>query len=162
MDYPDNYEEMTSIEKIEFHFPLLKGGTGYRNTSPESMDYNCLAWALGIAWAHYNPTQHCPGYYWFPGVRRIWNCDTITEIFEKHGYQRCDSYELEEGFEKVVFYVDADGKPTHFARQLENGKWTSKLGNLNDIEHDDLAALSGETGYHNIERVLWRPRHRKA
>ena len=52
-----------------------------------------------------------------------------------------DTYDLEDGYEKVVFYSDENGTPTHFARQLTSGKWTSKLGNLNDIEHDTLDSL---------------------
>ena len=32
---------------------------------------------------------------------------------------------------------------THIARQLPNGRWTSKFGNWEDIEHTTLAALDG-------------------
>jgi hypothetical protein len=48
--------------------------------------------------------------------------------------------EPEPGFEKVALYADAAGIPTHAARQLSGGKWTSKLGRREDIEHalDDL------------------------
>ena len=60
---------------------------------------------------------------------------------ESHDYKACESYELEEGYEKVVFYIDDNGVPQHFARQLSSGKWTSKLGDLNDIEHDTLESL---------------------
>jgi hypothetical protein len=141
-DLPDNYEQLTSIEKIEIvHFPALRGGQGYKDTSDPTIDYNCLAWALGINWTRYDPLPHCAGYFWFPGVEREWNEKTIRKIFENHGYAICDSYDLEQGYEKVVFYIDEGGEPQHFARQLENGKWTSKLGELNDIEHDTLESL---------------------
>ena len=49
---------------------------------------------------------------------------------------------LESGFVKVALY-GSNLFYTHAARQLPNGKWTSKLGRGEDIEHDspdDVAA----------------------
>ena len=57
-------------------------------------------------------------------------------------YVRCDTPELEEGCEKIAIYAIVD-KPTHVARQLPNGRWTSKLGGLKDIEHATLDDLAG-------------------
>jgi hypothetical protein len=31
--------------------------------------------------------------------------------------------------------------PTHFSRQLENGRWTSKLCDAFDVEHETLEAV---------------------
>jgi hypothetical protein len=45
------------------------------------------------------------------------------------------------GREKVALYA-VDAVPTHAARQLPNGWWTSKLGPNVDIEHADLSALA--------------------
>jgi len=45
--------------------------------------------------------------------------------------------------EKVAIFADAQGAPTHAARQLESGAWTSKCGTLEDIEHNSLANLEG-------------------
>jgi hypothetical protein len=71
------------------------------------------------------------------------------------GFEPCDSGEVEEGFEKVAIYTDAGGEPTHAARQLANGRWTSKLGYLEDIEHD-LDAVAG-THYGRVRAFLRRP-----
>ena len=49
----------------------------------------------------------------------------------------------------------AEGLPTHMARQLASGQWTSKLGKSVDIEHE-LHALAGER-YGEVVRVLARP-----
>lgn len=141
MDLPPNYDDLTSIEKIETVFPSLKYGNGYEATSEATIEYNCLSWALGINYFRYDPEPRCAGYFWFPGVEREWSTRAIRKIFEYHGYTQCDSYDLEEDFEKVVFYVDSTGRPGHFARQLANGKWASKLGDLNDIEHDKLESI---------------------
>jgi hypothetical protein len=32
---------------------------------------------------------------------------------------------------------------THAARQLENGNWTTKFGDFEDVEHIDLICLEG-------------------
>lgn len=48
--------------------------------------------------------------------------------FEHLGYRVCTSGMLEEGVEKIALYAASDGEPTHAARQLANGGWTSKLG----------------------------------
>jgi hypothetical protein len=140
-DFPDDYELLPSTARLELEIPALKGGNGYRDTSEETLVYNCLSWALGITWTRYEPTPRCAGYYWFPGVPRKWDEPTLKKVFEIHKFRVTDNYELEPGYEKVVFYVDSAGIPTHFARQLPNGKWTSKMGDLNDIEHDTLEII---------------------
>ena len=45
------------------------------------------------------------------------------------------------GYEKVCIYVNEDGSPEHVSRQLASGKWTSKIGRFEDIEHSTLAGL---------------------
>lgn len=65
------------------------------------------------------------------------------------------SLELDDGYEKVALYVDNAGIPTHMARQLPNGEWTSKLGQLEDISHNDLDALEG-TQYGRLYCILAR------
>ena len=57
----------------------------------------------------------------------------------------CGNGSLEDGYEKVAIYA-RDGELTHAARQLRDGRWTSKLGKYEDIEHDSLEALYGD-GY---------------
>lgn len=55
--------------------------------------------------------------------------------------------EYEPGFEKVALFADG-GLPLHVARQLRDGRWTSKLGGLADINHEALRCLEGgEYGY---------------
>jgi hypothetical protein len=38
-----------------------------------------------------------------------------------------------------------------------SGKWTSKIGELEDIEHDGLSALEGKA-YGTLAQILKRPR----
>jgi hypothetical protein len=57
--------------------------------------------------------------------------------------------------EKVALFADPAGIPTHAARQLASGQWTSKLGQAEDIEHE-LRALEGEI-YGVVALILKRP-----
>jgi hypothetical protein len=71
------------------------------------------------------------------------------------GYGICESEQVEPGFEKVALFADPQGSPTHAARQLPSGRWTSKLGAMEDIEHD-LHDLEG-TAYGSVVLVMKRP-----
>jgi len=74
----------------------------------------------------------------------------------------CDDDSLEQGFEKVAIYVDEeDDMPSHMARQLESGWWTSKCGNLQDITHQTLSALEGgqDYGYGKVTCIMKRKRN---
>ncbi len=62
----------------------------------------------------------------------------------------------EPGIEKVAIFADESGCPKHMARQLPSGKWTSKLGHDEDIEHSDLAVLEGGD-YGRVVSILARP-----
>jgi hypothetical protein len=78
----------------------------------------------------------------------------ILEILASYGYtERADNDGLEEGYVKVAIYADSDKWPTHFARQLKNGNWTSKAGELMDFEHDDLHCLQCED-YGELDHIL--------
>jgi hypothetical protein len=58
-----------------------------------------------------------------------------------HGYARCDDAGYDRGWVKIAVYVKA-GNAEHFARQLPNGRWVSKLGPLVDIEHSAAADVA--------------------
>jgi hypothetical protein len=133
-------------------FPGLLG-TVYRVTSPPDPDYNCIAWAAGVTddwwWPH--PESRA---FWPPGVTRAPTVAAFEEAFAWLGYTPCEAEGYETGFEKVALYATADGRPTHMARQLPDGRWTSKLGEQVDIEHE-LHALAGDL-YGAVVRILRR------
>lgn len=100
-----------------------------RCTSPATDDYNCIAWAYGRddVWCQ-------PGFFW-PIPRQEDTIEAYKELFLSIGYRCCENASYEKGFQKIALYIK-DGCPTHAARQLPTGKWTSKLGHNIDIEHD--------------------------
>ena len=112
-------------------------------TSEFSEEYNCFAWALGDDSRWIDPTADYAQRT--ADVSNESSINSVVGLFRSAGYELCDDGSLEDGYEKVAIYVK-DGEPTHAARQLENGRWTSKLGKYEDIEHDSLEALNGD-GY---------------
>jgi hypothetical protein len=119
----------------EHLFPDL-ARTGYQITSPPDPIYNCIAHAAGFTGAWWWPDPD--GFdYWPPGVPRERTLTTFIEAFATLGFVPCSDGAPDSGWEKVAIYAtDAtDEGPTHAARQLENGRWSSKLGPDDDIEH---------------------------
>lgn len=74
------------------------------------------------------------------------------------GYEKGDDFGLEIGIEKVAIFADENFLPTHAARQLEDGAWTSKLGEEEDIMHVQLDHVSGLV-YGVPVLVMRRPRN---
>jgi len=129
-----------SKEVIELLFPGLID-SGFSIMSPETPEYNCLAWTAGDTEAWWEPDAFNLG-YWPSNAPREFSIDAYIKAYETLGYTCCENAEYEEGFEKIVLFVNSYGKLTHAARQLNSGKWTSKLGQLEDIEHS-LEGLVG-------------------
>ncbi|MBI4658306.1 MAG: hypothetical protein HY735_05550 [Verrucomicrobia bacterium] len=65
---------------------------------------------------------------------------------------------LEPDFEKVVLNVDEQhGRVTHAARQLPDGRWTSKLGPQWDINHLLEGLCGPRPAYGDVAQILRRP-----
>lgn len=129
----------------------------YRVTSLSDGTYNCVAWAVGDTSHFWDDVRikgrRVKGYYWPPGI----SADTIDgwkQVFALHGYTECESRSFDVEFEKVAIYALLD-EPSHVARQLDGGKWTSKLGKGCDIEHSTLDLLQGEE-YGTVEVIMQR------
>jgi hypothetical protein len=146
-------------DTIESLFPGLQA-TGYEIKSPQSTAYNCIAWAAGESHRLWWPSSAPSDAYWPAAIDREETIEAFVRAFQILGYEPSESDELEVAFEKVALYVDSTLTPTHMARQLESGVWTSKIGiALEDIDHTTLAALEGDR-YGAVVRILKRPRTR--
>ena len=117
-------------------FPALDD---FSVTSPEEGRYNCVAWAAGVNTRWWWPDASS---YWPPEAPLESNVAAFIAVFRAIGYEPCDNGSLQDGFEKVAIYESASGVK-HMARQLRTGRWTSKLGGLEDIEHACPAELEG-------------------
>jgi hypothetical protein len=135
-----SYQERLDTANIESFAPNAVGH--YERKSDPTTDYNCLAWAVENNQKWFNPERFCAGYYWPKGVERHWSMKTVIHVLSEYGFdEEVELATFEDGIVKVAIYADVDEYPTHFARQLANGKWTSKAGELIDFEHDSLECL---------------------
>lgn len=74
--------------------------------------------------------------------------DAFIQAYATLGYKLCYDNSLEAGLQKIAIFGKTnpgDGSivPTHAALQLESGKWTSKMGPLEDISHKTVDAVNG-------------------
>ena len=121
-------------------FPALTA-TNHNVTSPPTDDYNCIAWAAGDDDEWWWPIGEPDEVYWPASVPQEVTTAAFVAAFATVGFEPCPDAAVEPGYEKVAIYT-LDGLPTHAARQLPNGRWTSKLGPSFDIAHT-LDALDG-------------------
>jgi hypothetical protein len=138
------------MDHLETLFPAF-GGSGYVITSAVDDRYTCVAWA-----AHDNERWWWPDQdsYWPDGAPREETIAAFVAAYGVLGFVSCDGPFLEAGFEKVAIYAAPDSVPTHVARQLPSGLWISKLGQLQDIQHQ-LEDLAGPA-YGSCARFLKR------
>lgn len=67
---------------------------------------------------------------------------TVVEI-RTVGFRLTDNPRPEDGVEKVALFVKNE-EVQHAARQLPDGRWTSKLGDGEDIAHNEVGAVEGQ------------------
>jgi len=126
------------MDDLESLFPGLRG-SGFVETSPEDIRYNCVAWAAQDNERWWWPDEDS---YWPEGVSREETIAAFEAAYGEAGFVPCDGSLLEEGYEKIAIYTARNGIPTHVARQLPSGLWSSKLRQLHDIQHrlEDLVS----------------------
>lgn len=135
-------------------FPRLTP-ENHRVTSPAMIDYNCIAWAAGDTESWWEP-----GVYWpIESPPDEYGIGILEAAFKSLGFEACDGAESDPGFEKVAIYGN-NLFYTHAARQLPTGKWTSKLGKLEDIEHETPDVVAGGV-YGEVVGIMRQPAKRE-
>jgi len=117
-------------------FPNLTD-RNHRITSPQTANYNCIAWAV-------NDTDKWwePGSYWPVPDENRFNLDALVLAMLTIGFRPITPADFDDAGEIIALYAEGQFY-THAARRLSNGKWTSKLGRSEDIEHDRPEDLAG-------------------
>lgn len=119
------------------NFPRLTADN-HRRTSPPTPEYNCIAWSAGDTERWWQP-----GLYWPVEVSPDdYGVSVLIRAFQSLGYETCEDGNQELGFEKVALYGSSSFY-THAAKQLPDGRWTSKLGKAEDIEHESPDDVAG-------------------
>lgn len=129
----DSFQLMPMQERLE-DWPNLKDGT-FEKTSDEGIYQNCVGFVVGIR-------------RWIDSYSQFWPDDLETgdtpehyaAFFKKHGFEICADGSLENGTEKLAIYAkghkySSQKEFKHVAIQQNDGKWKSKMGKLEDIEH---------------------------
>jgi hypothetical protein len=123
-----------------------------------SRRYNCIGWAADSITQWWWPVGR---YYWPPCAPREETVEAFIRAYGTIGYIECEDGSLELAFEKIAIYAvyETGGglTPTHAAKQLSDGRWTSKLGCCEDIEHTTLQNVNCQT-YGEAVTYLKRPR----
>jgi HAMP domain-containing protein len=158
--------QQEATERIKRVFENLKDGE-FEITSPFDAKYNCIAHAAEKNdkwWWSVDKAMMGNDVFWFNNVPSEATLDNFVKAFGKLGYQPCKTDKLEKSFEKVAIFVSTKdeiyapkGSVTHMARQLSDGKWTSKLGKDVDISHNTLQAIEGKV-YGIVKQILKRPK----
>lgn len=120
-------------------FPDLDADGGVVTHAPDPA-YNCVAWAVGVTNAVWWPDD--PDAYWPPGVANQLTVDALVAALATAGYVPCADGVYEPGFEKAIIYARG-GVPTHVARQLADGRWSSKLGLDCTVSHATPGGVEG-------------------
>ena len=129
-------------------------------TSLATGNYNCIAWALQDT-SHFYWTGPEEFFYWDSDLPRDETIDSFVQLFTKYGYEICENALKEKGFTKIALFTK-DDIPTHTARQLPNGLWTSKLGILEDVRHTLFAISDGLYGSVALvlkKKIVRKPLH---
>ena len=114
-------------------------------TSPHTPTYNCIAWAFDDNTKWYWPDPENT-YYWPESITREITVEAFIQLFGLINYSVCENEDIEKGYEKIAIFTDSLNNPTHAARQLENGYWTSKLGQHIDVQHSIKSIEEGDYG----------------
>jgi hypothetical protein len=141
-------------------FPRLHADPSFGKTSDDDPKYNCIAFAAGDVSQKWwplprNAPTHTDVYWPVEGAEET--VEEFVSAFETLGYEICGDGSLEEGFEKIALFADVAGNPRHAARQLEEGIWTSKLGQFIDISHAVPDSVAGSE-YGNVVCFMRRSR----
>lgn len=139
-------------------FPKL-AHSGYAVTSKADKSHNCIAFAVGDPtrwwWPIEGPAEASDQIvFWPAGTPLADSVDAFLTALNLLGYVQCGDASLDPAVDKITLYA-IDGRVKHASRQMPNGRWRSKMGKAEDIEHE-LDAVEGPL-YGQIAVVLGRP-----
>lgn len=130
-------------------FPRLKTDKDFKITSKADPNYNCIAWAYQIDGRWMQPPNGYPYLdgvtFWPEGATESSDINSLVEAFKTKGYEICEDESHENGYMKVALYWNPNNRKwTHAARQHQDGTWTSKMGQSNDIQHGPPEVLESD------------------
>ncbi|MFM6320741.1 MAG: hypothetical protein ACKPH1_06190 [Microcystis panniformis] len=110
-------------------------------TSPITLYYNSFAWAVNDQERCWFPDRF-ETEYWPAGIPRENTLSAFIDAYSTNGFEVCPTRDPHLEFSPNGFFVEKiaiytiDGRPSHACRQLNSGRWTSKIGVREDVEHE--------------------------
>lgn len=142
------------LAKVKEEFPNLCDTAHI--TSPPDYRYNCIAYAAGDMRRKWWPDAWGIG-YWPPDCLRIATLPVFQMAFSTLGYNLCAGGMPERGLEKIAIFHQ-NNVPSHAAKLLQSGFWSSKLGDWFDISHRHKCLCGRErSSYGEIAFFMSRP-----
>jgi hypothetical protein len=130
--------------------------------SPKTIKYNCAAFAVGqedywFECADESLKQLYLGsceFHWPENILQNASLNAYIELYEQHGFEKLSSLNADfvGGVTKIALYGKGDDF-MHASKQMPDGRWASKLGPLQDVEHDNLRVLEGPT-YGMVKAIM--------
>ncbi|MGH6917459.1 MAG: DUF7689 domain-containing protein, partial [Geminicoccaceae bacterium] len=113
------------------YFPLLSD-IEKKKTSDPDVRYNCIAWVFGDTRRVWWPNKkRC---YWPLATSGKSRLEAFKQLFARAGWTETANSAVEPKLQKIALYVLL-GEPTHAAKLLPSGWWSSKLGPDIDLAH---------------------------
>lgn len=143
MDYNTN-SARESLTRADVFGEPLKNDPNYKLTSPETFEYNCIAFAMGML-DRWIDSSDIP-WHWWPPVRKDTSPSSLVEAFKYFGFEECGMDDkVDEQYDKVALYKD-DIQWTHAAKVVADGEYHSKFGASFDGHHSGGDVLKAKYG----------------
>jgi len=118
-------------ELLSYHENLTSGN--HRVTSPDSDEYNCIAWAAEDTSNWWWPSQNPEDAFWPEGIDRMATLDAFQAAFMLRGFEPCLEDAFEPGYEKIAVYDLGGG--TFDISILEIGEGVFEVRSTNGDTH---------------------------
>ncbi len=137
MVFEDGYVFGLKNSEIELSWSNLQENLNFIFTSKQTWEYNCVMWSLNRddEWRDFFYSDD--GY-----VNPDQSINPYVAYFQENGFETCENSSLEVGALKICIF-SKNGIFSHVSRQLQDGRWASKMGNYEDIEHLTEFDVSG-------------------
>lgn len=123
------------------------------------LSYNCVGWAVDDTNRWWWPIRYENEYWPFSVENSTPEVKNFDELFIQNAgavvtNESPSRYiSVEPGFVKLALFTADFNHPTHIARQMDTGKWVSKLGGDELLEHE-LDELEG--GYYGTIKKIYK------
>lgn len=115
-------------------------------TSPEDLNYNCVAWAVGDVNRWWEPDPDCETTYWPTNVPQELTIHALKLAYQTLNFKECNTGSFEQGIHKIAIFSTDKIYYSHVCKQIDTLYWSSKLGRGMDVKHTLFSLENGLYG----------------